>query len=76
MRDREGYWFTSMDGERIWCASPERERCGGHGYQHCYCGGDFCVCGNQGEIECMGCEDCEGEDDDYRELEEYDDGAA
>ena len=30
----------------------------------CYCGGDLCVCANHGEIECMGCEDCEPEQDD------------
>jgi hypothetical protein len=59
----DGYWAETMDGERVWCAYPERERCGGSGWMNCYCGGDLCVCGNQGGIECMGCVDCEGEDD-------------
>jgi hypothetical protein len=50
--------------------AAERERCGGSGYMNCYCGGDLCVCGNQGVIECMGCVDCDGDDDhdsDFRE---------
>ena len=37
--------------------------CGGTGMIQCECGGDFCVCHNHGEIECPGCEDCEGDDD-------------
>ncbi len=48
------------------------EACGGTGTIHCYCGGDQCVCHNHGEIECLGCEDCEGEDDGYDE-EDYED---
>lgn len=59
----DGYWFTNQQGERIWCASPDSERCGGHGYMTCYCGGDQCYCGNQGEIECFGCVDCDRDDD-------------
>lgn len=62
-----GQWLTDMNGDRRWYASPERERCGGNGYMHCYCGGDFCCCGNGGEIECYGCEDCE-RDDDYDDI--------
>ena len=41
------------------------DSCGGSGTIHCYCGGDFCVCHNHGEIECPGCPDCERDDDDY-----------
>lgn len=37
--------------------------CGGTGSLDCYCGGDLCVCHNHGEVECYGCEDCEGRDD-------------
>ena len=37
--------------------------CGGSGTRNCYCGGDFCVCHNHGEMECPGCEDCEFDDD-------------
>lgn len=33
--------------------------CAGTGMLNCYCGGDFCVCHNHGEIECPGCADCE-----------------
>lgn len=45
--------------------------CGGSGYLHCYCGGDFCMCANQGEIECMGCSDCDSEwwDEDDEDFE-------
>ncbi len=47
------------------------ENCGGTGTLNCYCGGDFCVCHNHGEVECDGCEDCESQEpDDY---EDYDD---
>lgn len=44
--------------------------CGGSGILNCYCGGDMCVCGNGGEVECCGCADCEGENED--DFEEYD----
>lgn len=39
--------------------------CGGTGFLHCECGGDFCACGMQ-MVECPGCCDCEddGEDTD------------
>jgi hypothetical protein len=42
-------------------------RCQGYGTLTCYCGGDLCVCGLDGE-ECPGCPDCEGleeEQEDY-----------
>lgn len=46
------------------------EGCGGLGFIDCHCGGDLCVCHNHGEIECPGCDDCEGdEDDDYWDSE-------
>lgn len=49
------------------------DRCGGTGILFCQCGGDLCVCHNHGEMECLGCEDCEEPADDYeddeRELE-------
>lgn len=37
--------------------------CGGTGVRQCFCGGDQCVCHYHGEVECDGCEDCEGADD-------------
>lgn len=41
------------------------ESCGGTRHLHCYCGGDLCVCHHHGqEIECPGCDDCGGGDDD------------
>jgi predicted XRE-type DNA-binding protein len=39
--------------------------CGGTGYLHCWCGGDFCCCGLMGGAPCDGCDDC-GPDDDER----------
>lgn len=46
--------------------------CHGTGSLHCYCGGDFCVCHNHGEVPCEGCEDCEyDEETDFGE-DEYD----
>jgi len=42
--------------------------CGGLQTLHCECGGDgLCVCHHHGEVECPGCEECEGNED-------YDDG--
>ena len=70
MSDR-GYWATHQDGERYWHEAPERSGCGGTGYIRCYCGGDLCVCGNFGEIECDGCPDCyDYDDDDFDEDDE------
>ena len=63
----EGRYLTDQSGERRFYAYPERDRCGGSGWMSCYCGGDLCVCGNGGEIECDGCEDCEPRDD-YEEA--------
>ena len=42
---------------------PERDRCGGMGIFRCECGGDFCACANEGEIDCDGCPDCEPDDE-------------
>lgn len=61
---------------KVWCAETIEDGledgCGGTGILHCYCGGDMCVCGNNGETECLGCGDCD--DSDYAsddEGEEY-----
>lgn len=48
--------------------------CGGTGTLTCYCGGDQCVCGNNGEAECLGCADCD--DSDYASDDEGDEEAA
>jgi hypothetical protein len=45
----------------LYCADEDdglESRCGGSRTLHCFCGGDLCVCGNQGEVECPGCPDC------------------
>jgi hypothetical protein len=69
---QRGFYARHMNGDVMWHEAPDRERCGGHGWMSCHCGGDLCVCGNGGEIECMGCEDCEH---DYNENDpDTDDG--
>lgn len=45
--------------------------CGGTGTRTCYCGGDNCVCGNNGEAECMGCPDCFEESEDFDPAEGF-----
>jgi hypothetical protein len=66
------------DGEiiRCWCgvegtyeelfddASLDRT-CGGTGELNCECGGDLCVCHHHGATECPGCDDCEGDENDW-----------
>lgn len=70
-----GFYARHMDGGVMWHAAHDRERCDGHGWITCNCGGDLCICGNGGDIECDGCEDCEPSDDeDYWDEEEDDDG--
>jgi hypothetical protein len=62
-----GFTARHQDGTKYWHAGPKEgldATCGGTGYLHCYCGGDLCVCGNFGETECYGCEDCDGDRDD------------
>jgi hypothetical protein len=71
------------DGEldiiRCWCGAVGTceelfsevgldETCGGLGVLNCRCGGDLCVCHNHGEVECLGCEDCEEESDEDDEM--------
>ena len=46
--------------------------CGGLGTLHCECGGDQCVCHHHGEVDCVGCEDCD-EFDDWYDGDEFDD---
>jgi hypothetical protein len=47
--------------------------CRGSTSLHCDCGGDICVCHYHGEVECLGCVDCEGgdfdDDDDFDDDE-------
>lgn len=49
-------------------------RCGGTGTLSCHCGGDLCACHHHGEVECLGCADCEPEEtpDHYDDLLDYD----
>lgn len=75
-----GFKAKHQDGTTYWHNSPQDgwmdRTCGGTGYLNCYCGGDFCICGNFGEAECPGCEDCEGErgdDDDFEDDRPYPD---
>lgn len=63
-----------------WCGvknpyfEPLVGTCDGSGTLNCFCGGDQCVCHNHGEVECLGCADCEnddGDDDDYNDHVYY-----
>ena len=63
---------VDIDGDGpCWCGEDNpaylddglSDSCGGTGILVCLCGGDFCVCHNHGEVECGGCEDCDGDGD-------------
>lgn len=60
-----GFNEKHMDGTNYWHADTPQEGldpgCGGTGVLHCYCGGDFCVCGNFGVPDL--CRDDEVEDE-------------
>jgi len=45
--------------------------CNNTGWLDCYCGGDLCVCENNGEYPCPYCDGGAACDDDC-DLEEYD----
>jgi hypothetical protein len=54
---------------RMKCICDWPDSCGGSGMLFCDgCGGDLCVCTCGGEMECLGCADCEGRND-YQEDE-------
>lgn len=56
-----------------WLNKVMREGCGGFGFVVCWCGGDLCVCGLDGEA-CPGCDECKGDFDDWQaELDEAQD---
>lgn len=42
--------------------------CDGYGMLVCHCGGDLCVCGEDGQ-DCYGCEKCAGRDEEDFEDE-------
>lgn len=50
--------------------SAGEARCDGFGMLLCRCGGDLCVCGDDGE-DCYGCEKCEGRDEDVDAADEW-----
>lgn len=55
--------LTDAEDGDCMCEFPNT--CGGTGVLYCDgCGGDQCVCTCGGEGECIGCEECEGTDDD------------
>ena len=56
--------------DELFSDEPYDDTCGGTRHLECRCGGDQCVCHHHGqEIECPGCEDCDGEDDyDYDDV--------
>jgi hypothetical protein len=47
----DSQWGPFEDDER-WC-----DTCGNLGVLICHCGGDLCVCMNQGEYPCPDCHD-------------------
>lgn len=54
-----------QDEPDLYCDDDGLEAsCGGSGVLNCFCGGDFCCCGNMGEVECYGCADCNWGDPD------------
>lgn len=55
--------WCGMKG-KLYFAPVPAGGCGGLGTIECLCGGDLCVCHNHGEVQCPGCEECEGSDDD------------
>lgn len=55
--------------EELFCLDSLERTCGGSGELQCRCGGDLCVCHNHGQVECLGCEDCETNDEDYDDQE-------
>ena len=58
-------------GRRLFrCICDWPSDCGGLGMLLCDgCGGDLCVCRCGGELECYGCERCEGADEYEEEFE-------
>lgn len=48
---------------------PYCHHCNNTGWVNCYCGGDLCVCENQGEEPCFACEGAEDDEfeDEYEE---------
>lgn len=72
---------VDVENEPCWCGveNPHYEDdgvaygCSGSGEVDCDCGGDTCVCHNHGTLVCIGCENCEV-DDDFVEFDgPYDD---
>lgn len=60
-----GYEVEHPDLGEMWLADFKdglNKCCGGSGVLECHCGGDLCVCGNFGEVDCVGCPDCEFDD--------------
>jgi hypothetical protein len=45
-------------------------RCNGDGIIDCFCGGDLCVCGLDGD-QCPGCEECEAAEREWNYEEDW-----
>jgi hypothetical protein len=67
---------VDVENPPCWCGvknphyAPIHGGCGGDGYLDCHCGGDMCVCHNHGEVECFGCPDCQGDNEDDDDCED------
>lgn len=55
----------SLDFSPGWCS-----HCQNTGWVECYCGGDLCICENNGEEPCPYCDGASAEDDDPGEYAE------
>lgn len=53
------------DRDPAWC-----DACQNTGWINCYCGGDLCICDNNGEYECPYCQSVACEYDDAGGYEE------
>lgn len=68
--EKDGFWAPEYQGgPKVWFNLEFLGRsCAGTGGVDCHCGGDLCVCGWHGEAECLGCDDCEMDADDYEDY--------
>jgi hypothetical protein len=55
------------------CICDIPDGCGGTGNLYCEgCGGDLCVCPGGGDLgPCPGCDDCDGEAEDWDDYDDY-----
>lgn len=52
--------LSASGAPKGWC-----DTCQNTGYVECLCGGDLCICENNGEMECPDCNGMPDDDEDY-----------